>query len=659
MVNHVFPKTRLKIEHSPPEHASITFFGGVYMRKKPNMRFVVLLFTLMFVFSIGVTAYADSDNKQDSNNGGIGEDRESPATEFTITTIADPVEGGSFTGAGTYKAGTKVEVTAIPADGYEFSSWIEGVPTSSQNDISIRVVSAGQAHTTVTAKFTKKTVPPEVTQYKLTTSATAGGTVTPGDSTYDEGTIVDIEAIADSTHVFSGWTGDVPDNLKDDPTIKITMDANKSITASFTEIVVNPTQYTLLTAATAGGTVSAGGIFNSGATPSVTAAPATGYQFSGWTGDVPVGQEDSQTITITMDANKSVTAIFTEIVVNPVTYTLITNANAGGTVSAGGTFNSGATPTITATPASGYQFSGWTGDFPAGQQNNPVITITMNSNKSVTASFTAIVVNPITYILTTNTTAGGTVSAGGTFNSGATPSVTAAPATGYQFSGWTGDVPVGQEDSQTITITMNANKSVTAIFTEIVVNPVTYTLTTNANAGGTVSAGGTFNSGATPNVTATPASGYQFSGWTGDFPAGQQSSSTITIIMNANKDVTASFTVIPQNNDNNDDEDPVDPPDNDENSVDTPEVVIAPEPTPAGPAILIEEAPAAVEITEEQAPGAPAVPIVEEPTIELAIEETPAGAATLPRTGGVPSEVLFGLGGLTTLLGAALRKFKK
>jgi uncharacterized repeat protein (TIGR02543 family) len=505
MVNHVFPKTRLKIEHSPPEHASITFFGGVYMRKKPNMRFVVLLFTLMFVFSIGVTAYADSDNKQDSNNGGIGEDRESPATEFTITTIADPVEGGSFTGAGTYKAGTKVEVTAIPADGYEFSSWIEGVPTSSQNDISIRVVSAGQAHTTVTAKFTKKTVPPEVTQYKLTTSATAGGTVTPGDSTYDEGTIVDIEAIADSTHVFSGWTGDVPDNLKDDPTIKITMDANKSITASFTEIVVNPTQYTLLTAATAGGTVSAGGIFNSGATPSVTAAPATGYQFSGWTGDVPVGQEDSQTITITMDANKSVTAIFTEIVVNPVTYTLITNANAGGTVSAGGTFNSGATP----------------------------------------------------------------------------------------------------------------------------------------------------------NVTATPASGYQFSGWTGDFPAGQQSSSTITIIMNANKDVTASFTVIPQNNDNNDDEDPIDPPDNDENSVDTPEVVIAPEPTPAGPAILIEEAPAAVEITEEQAPGAPAVPIVEEPTIELAIEETPAGAATLPRTGGVPSEVLFGLGGLTTLLGAALRKFKK
>ena len=139
-----------------------------------------------------------------------------------------------------------------------------------------------------------------------------------------------------------------------------------------------------------------------------------------------------------MDSNKSVTASFTKIVVTPITYTLITAANAGGTVSAGGTFNSAATPTVTATPAIWFQFNGWTGDFPAGQQTNPVITIIMDANKSVTASFSEIVVNPITYILTTITNTGGTVSAGGTFNSGATPTLLLSQIQAF-FSLWTGD----------------------------------------------------------------------------------------------------------------------------------------------------------------------------------------------------------------------------
>ena len=260
------------------------------------------------------------------------------------------------------------------------------------------------------------------------------------------------------------------------------------------------TEFTLTTIANAGGTVSPGGTFSSGATPTVTATPATGFQFSGWTGDVPVGQENNPTITILMDADKTVTASFTEIEVNPITYILTTIANPGGTVSAGGTFNSGATPTVTATPATGFQFNGWTGDFPAGQQNNPTITILMDANKTVTASFTEIEVNPITYILTTIANAGGTVSAGGTFNSGATPTVTATPATGFLFNVWTGDFPAGQQNNPTITILMDANKSVTASFTEIVVNPTTYILLTNANAGGSVSAGGTFSSGATPTL---------------------------------------------------------------------------------------------------------------------------------------------------------------
>jgi hypothetical protein len=72
----------------------------------------------------------------------------------------------------------------------------------------------------------------------------------------------------------------------------------------------------------------------------------------------------------------------------------------------------------------------------------------------------------------------------------------------------------------------------------------TFTLTTIAT-NGTVTlnpAGGTYNSGTVVTVTATPNSGYKFSSWNGNL-SGTINPTTIT--MNANKSVTANFTVAP------------------------------------------------------------------------------------------------------------------
>ena len=74
---------------------------------------------------------------------------------------------------------------------------------------------------------------------------------------------------------------------------------------------------------------------------------------------------------------------------DPTYYTLTTSASpsAGGSVSTnpGGTsFASGTQVTLTATPASGYTFSGWSGDA-SGTATS--VTVTMDSNKTVTANF--------------------------------------------------------------------------------------------------------------------------------------------------------------------------------------------------------------------------------------------------------------------------------
>jgi uncharacterized repeat protein (TIGR02543 family) len=215
------------------------------------------------------------------------------------------------------------------------------------------------------------------------------------------------------------------------------------------------------------------------------------------------------------------------------TYTMTTTASptAGGSVSGAGTYSSGASASLTATANSGYTFTGWSGD--ASGSTNP-ISVTMNANKSVTATFTA----ATTYTLTTTAspTAGGTVSGGGNYASGATATVTATPAAGYTFTGWSG---AATGATNPVTVTMNANKSITATFTVTTTN---YTLTTTASptAGGSVTGAGTYASGATATVTATANAGYTFTGWSG---AATGTTNPLGITMNANKSVTANFTL--------------------------------------------------------------------------------------------------------------------
>ena len=95
--------------------------------------------------------------------------------------------------------------------------------------------------------------------------------------------------------------------------------------------------YTLTTSVSGSGTVSnnlTGPVFLSGTTVKLTATPAVGYKFTGWSGDFT---GTTNPVTITMNANKTITANFTstvgiesisennaEIYPNPVTNNMIT-----------------------------------------------------------------------------------------------------------------------------------------------------------------------------------------------------------------------------------------------------------------------------------------------------------------------------------------------
>jgi len=167
--------------------------------------------------------------------------------EYDLT--IDSTVGGNVTTPGEglfpdYDAGTVVDLVATPGAGYRFVNWTGNVST-------IGNVTAASTNITmngdysITANFVKT--------YDLTTSSTAGGTVTTpgvGTHTYDAGTMVNLVATPNAGYDFVNWTGDVGTIADDeDDTTTITMNGDYSIVANFEEVPTFPVGCFIATAA--------------------------------------------------------------------------------------------------------------------------------------------------------------------------------------------------------------------------------------------------------------------------------------------------------------------------------------------------------------------------------------------------------------------------
>ncbi len=441
---------------------------------------------------------------------------------YTLTINQNPTIGGTVTYSPeqeNFSHGAQVTVVATANPGYEFAGW-SGALTSTNPSEKITM----NSNLALTANFRKRI-------YTLTTAEAPiiGSSIirTPNKPSYDAGetVVVNVGGMPEE-YQFVGWAGA---STSKNTTISITMDDDKALIAMFSSRSATDS-YTLSTSVPVGG----GNVernpklenYGYGTQVTVTASPNLYYRFKGWNGTLT---STANPITITMDKNYVLVADFIR------TYTLTTNSTVGGTVTGGGTFDTGTNVSIKATPNFGYRFSHWSGDGIANQYSANT-TVSMTGEKVVTANFVR------TYSLTVNSTVGGTVTGGGTFDAGTNAPITATPAVtpspGYKFSHWSGDEVANQYSANT-TVSMTANKTVTANFVQ------TYSLTVNSTVGGTVTGSGIFNAGTNAPITATPAvtpsPGYKFSHWSEDEVANRYSANT-TVAMTANKMVTANFT---------------------------------------------------------------------------------------------------------------------
>lgn len=143
-------------------------------------------------------------------------------------------------------------------------------------------------------------------RYALAISTSAGGSTSPeaGAHAFPPGTVVQVAATPGKGFAFTGWSGAASGAAN--PTT-IVMDSNKSLTANFSD---SSASYALELAVNGDGSTSpARGsyAYASGSSVQVTATPAGGSIFTGWSG---AATGSANPVTIAMDSNKLLTANF-------------------------------------------------------------------------------------------------------------------------------------------------------------------------------------------------------------------------------------------------------------------------------------------------------------------------------------------------------------
>ncbi len=287
----------------------------------------------------------------------------------------------------------------------------------------------------------------------------------------------------------------------------------------------------------------------------LTATPAAGSLFTGWTGACT---GVAPTCSFVADGDRTATATF-----GVATYTVTITKSGGGTgtvsgsgVNCGGTCTAtiahGTVITLAATADGGAVFAGWGGAC----SGTGACTTTVTSDVSISAGFTT---QSFSLLVARGGNGSGTVTSSPagitcgadcdeTFTSGQLVTLSAAATPGSTFTGWSGS---GCSGTGACVVTIGATNVVTATFTL-----QTYALTVTRAGAGTgritstpngISCGTdcaeTFDHGTLVTLAASPAVGSTFTGWSGACTG----TGSCVVGMTAARAVTATFAAIPPN----------------------------------------------------------------------------------------------------------------
>jgi len=295
----------------------------------------------------------------------------------TSGTVPSPISQDSG------KAITLPDQGSLVKDGYSFSGWSTSTGANYYANSSYTVTE----NITLYARWFER---PQNCSVYYDGNGNTSGNVSNHDVLFSMGAVIKIGYpgnLAKEGFTFEGWCTDrLCNGTVYQPGSSYTL--TECGTTFYAKWIRNTYTLTVNASPSDGGTVSRSPNqteYNHGASVTVTATAANGYEFTGWSG---AATGTTNPVTITMNENKTLTANFQQIIY----YTLTTSVSpsGGGTVSRSPnqiSYVSGESVTIMATAASGYTFTGWSGT--ALGTTNPM-TINMDGSKTMTANFQVI-----------------------------------------------------------------------------------------------------------------------------------------------------------------------------------------------------------------------------------------------------------------------------
>lgn len=410
---------------------------------------------------------------------------------YDITASANPTEGGSANGGGTYSHGTMVNLTAVPADYYYFINWTKnGEVVSTNPNYSFAATGNGN----YVANF-------GINSYHISVSAfpIQGGSVT-GSGNYNNGSIVTLTASPNPGYDFVNWTKN-GEEVSTSANYSFVVIEDASYVAHF---AANIFEVTATADPADCGTVTGADIYYYGATARLRAIPNEGYSFVNWTrnGEV-VATSASYNFTVTENVD-----LVAHFILSTYNITVAANPSIGGVVNGGGLYQHGSSVTLTAVPNTEYDFVNWTkGVAEVSTDATYVFNATGNGNYVAHFSLRTFDISAMA-----DPSQGGTISGAGAYNKGASCTLIATANTGYSFVNWTRDDTI-VSTSSTMSFQVYEDACYVAHFS---LNSYVITVMVNPSVGGTVSGAGSYSHGTTATLSALPNEGYRFVNWTKD-----------------------------------------------------------------------------------------------------------------------------------------------
>jgi len=399
----------------------------------------------------------------------------------TVRVVANPSNGGTVVGGGTYPFGTRISIHATPNSQWVFTQWNDNVTTAT------RTVTVPKG-TVVT--YTAMFQPVPRGTIICSNSPPQGGTIT-GCGSYPVGQNITLSAQPSQGWTFSQWQ-----DGSSNATVNFTVPAG---TYAVTAYFVTNTYGTIAVAAEPanGGTVSGSGTYPVGQSVTVSAVPAANFSFTQWQDG---NTSSSRPVTVVLGTTL-MTATFTTNAPVLGTINALANPSQGGTVTGTGSYPVGQSVTMTATPNTGWRFTQW-------QDGNTSASRTVTVQQG-TFNFTANFAQYGTITLASEPPSGGTTTGSGTYPVNQSVMITAVASTNWSFTRWQdGNVT----NPRTVTVAAGT-VLYTATFTTNPPPMGTIACGANPAQGGTVAGCGTYTVGQNVTILAQPAANWRFTAW--------------------------------------------------------------------------------------------------------------------------------------------------